>query len=468
VNLLQAMDDPQVFAPHFRNAASWMAWRAFLTALFALPMNESERRIYRRCTGREKPPKEPCREAWLVIGRRGGKSFTLAVIATFLATFRDWRPFLGPGERATVMVIAADRRQARVVMRYIRGLLKQTPMLARTIEREATESIDLARQVTIEVHTASYRTTRGYSVCAALLDEVAFWPTDNAAEPDVEIIAALKPAMATIPGSVLLAASSPYSRKGALWDAYRRHHGQDGPILVWQAPSRTMNPSIPQRLVDDALAEDPAHASAEWLAQFRTDVETFVAREAVEACVSAGIRERMILPGVSYRAFVDPSGGSSDSMTLAVAHRQGERMVVLDAVREVRPPFSPETVVTEFCQLLQSYGISSVCGDRYAGEWPREQFRKHGVTYQPAEKAKSDLYRDLLPMLNSGRVELLDHPRLIHQLVSLERRTSRGGRDTIDHPPNAHDDVANAVAGAIGQASKPARTIKTHYVRGLY
>lgn len=86
-------------------------------------------------------------------------------------------------------------------------------------------------------------------------------------------------------------------------------------------------------------------------------------------------------------------------------------------------------------------------GDRYAGEWPREVFRKHGIEYSVADKAKSDLYRDLLPLLNSGRVELLDVPRLVTQLCSLERRTARGGRDSIDHPPGAHDDIANCVAG---------------------
>jgi hypothetical protein len=66
-----------------------------------------------------------------------------------------------------------------------------------------------------------------------------------------------------------------------------------------------------------------------------------------------------------------------------------------------------------------------------------------------AEKPKSDLYRDLLPELNSGKIELHDHPKLISQLCNLERRTARGGRDSIDHPPNGHDDVVNAVAGAV-------------------
>jgi hypothetical protein len=124
--------------------------------------------------------------------------------------------------------------------------------------------------------------------------------------------------------------------------------------------------------------------------------------------------------------FVDPSGGSADSMT--IADRDKDDRGVLDAVRERRPPFSPDDVVVEFVQLLRPYGVLEVRGDRYAGEWPRERFRVHGIGYEPAEKPKSDLYRDLLPILNSGRAELLDHPKLAAQLCSLERRTARGGR----------------------------------------
>jgi hypothetical protein len=91
-----------------------------------------------------------------------------------------------------------------------------------------------------------------------------------------------------------------------------------------------------------------------------------------------------------------------------------------------------------------------VRGDRYAGEWPRERFREHGIAYEPAAKAKSDLYRDLLPVINSRMVDMLDSRKLVTQLCSLERRTARGGRDSIDHPPGgAHDDVANSVAGVV-------------------
>jgi hypothetical protein len=135
-------------------------------------------------------------------------------------------------------------------------------------------------------------------------------------------------------------------------------------------------------------------------------------------------------------------------MTLAVAHREGE-VAVVDAVREARPPFSPESVVEELAGVLHSYRISRVQGDRYGGLWPTEAFARYGIRYEPAAKPKSDLYRDMLPLVNSGRVELLDHQKLAAQLVGLERRTSRGGRDSIDHPSGGHDDIANCAAGAL-------------------
>ena len=118
----------------------------------------------------------------------------------------------------------------------------------------------------------------------------------------------------------------------------------------------------------------------------------------------------------------------------------------------MQPPFSPEQVIDDFAALIRSYGVARVVGDRYAGEFRREQFRKRAIHYVCAEKAKSDLFRDLLPLLNSGRVVLPRSDHLTNQLTSLERRTSRAGKDSIDHSPGSHDDLANAVAGAASLA----------------
>jgi hypothetical protein len=127
VNILDALDDPNVFGGFFRSG-TWDAWRVFLAALFGLPMTDDQLATYRRFTGRTTPPTAPLHEAWLVCGRRGGKSFVLATIAVFLAAFKDWRRYLAPGEVGVIMIIAADRRQARVIMRYCTGLLKAVPM----------------------------------------------------------------------------------------------------------------------------------------------------------------------------------------------------------------------------------------------------------------------------------------------------------------------------------------------------
>jgi hypothetical protein len=195
-----------------------------------------------------------------------------------------------------------------------------------------------------------------------------------------------------------------------------------------------MNPTVDRAFIAAEYEKDEAVAAAEYGAEFRRDIEAFVAREAVEARIIPGRRELPPIPGCWPIAFVDPSGGSQDSMTLAIAHREGDR-AVLDVLRERRPPFSPEAVVEEFAALLKAYGCHTVTGDRYGGEWPRERFGAHGIMYRVADRPKGDLYRDLLPLLNSGTADLLDDRRLVAQLCGLERRTARGGRDSIDHGP---------------------------------
>ena len=349
ITILDAIADKALFAPWFKKEATWKAWFVFLSALCALPMTEEQLAVYRACTGRTEPQTTPATEAWLVCGRRAGKSFILALIAVYLACFHSYRQQLAPGERATILVVAADRKQARVIMRYVRGLLTNVAMLARMIEREAAKSFDLDNGVTIEVGTVSFRSTRGYTIVAALLDELAFWPTDDSANPDSEVIAAIRPGMATIPGATLLCASSPYARRGSLYDAYRRHHRQNGdPVLVWQAATRTMNPTVPQAVIDEAYERDPSSAAAEYGAMFRADVETLLTLEVVDAATVPGRCELAPVSSLKYVAFVDPSGGSANSMTLAIAHldRQTKRVVV-DAVRERRPPFSPDQVVSQ-------------------------------------------------------------------------------------------------------------------------
>jgi len=431
--------------------ASWATWRVVLKILFALPMEKDELALFQRLSGRMTPPAERVKEAWLVFGRRGGKSLIAAFLALFSAVSVRYR--LAPGERGLVMVAAADRKQARVIFRYIGAFFDHNPAFARLIEKRTAEALHLTNGISIEVHTASFRSVRGYTVVCFIADEIAFWRDETSANPDTEILNAVRPATATVPDALILCISTPHRRSGALWQAYRDHWAKDAdPVLVLQADSRTMNPLLPVALVAEAYERDPAVAASEYgtdgTIQFRTDLESFVGPDVVDACIAPGCTQRPAIAGLPYVAFVDPSGGGPDSMAVAIAHPEGD-VVVLDLVFEMRPRFSPEAAVAEFVERLGWYGVTWVLGDHYAGEWPRERFAKHGVTYEICRLTKSELYRGLLPLLNSGRVELLDDRRLRAQLLGLERHTGRSGRDSITHAPGLHDDVINAAAGAL-------------------
>jgi hypothetical protein len=456
--IIEALNDPNLFGGMFE-APSWRPWRAFLAALFALPMDDEDLALYRHHTARAAAPVKPSRYAELVVGRRGGKSRCLGLIASYLACVLDHAPYLVPGETAVVAIIAKDRDQAKVILGYVVGFLRSIPLFAELIEDELAETVRLTNRVVIEVHTASIAAPRGRTFLAVLADETAFWPMGDSANPDVEVINAVRPGLSTIPYSLLLVASSPYAKRGILYTNYSKYFGVDSAsVLVWQGTTQEMNSSLlGDALIEEMYAEDPDRASAEFGAQFRSDIVAFITREAIESVVPRGIRELPPGGGISYVGFVDPSGGSADSFTLAIAHMEADGVAVLDCHREVRPPFSPDGVVEEFAALLKTYGISRVIGDAYAGMWPRERFSVHGISYDVSKKNKSAIYGEFLPALNGQRVRLLDLPRLIGQLVTLERRTARGGRDSIDHEAGAHDDVANAVCGVLVQVIEDRR-----------
>ena len=240
MNILEALDHAALFAPHFKGD-TWQAWRIFMAALFALPMSDDQRAVYTAHTGRTEPPAAPFKEAALVVGRRGGKSRILALVATYLATFHNYGPHLAPGEVATIAVIAADRRQARVIFRYILGLLREVRPLTELIENETGDTITLSNRVVIEVHTASFRVTRGYTFAAVLADETAFWRSDESStNPDTEIFRALRPGLSSIPTAMLLNASSPYRKSGVLHAAFARTSARTMPAC-WSGVDHARN-----------------------------------------------------------------------------------------------------------------------------------------------------------------------------------------------------------------------------------
>jgi hypothetical protein len=452
VSLRRALTDKKILGNSLVGS-SWHNWRAMLLASMGEPLLPNELAAFRQFTSRDTPPPQRVEEALFAIGRRGGKDEATATLSAYLAGCVNWSPVLSRGERGLVACIAPDQRQARIQRDRVEGVLDASPILSRMVIGKSADSIDLNNRISIEVRAASFRRLRGITNVAVICSEAAFWQSDeSSSNPDSEILNAVRPSLATT-GGPLIIITSPYARRGEVWNLYKNHFGPNGDplVLVAQGSSRDFNPTLSQAFIQRQLDRDPATASAEYLAVFRTDIESFISRESVEACVIPNLHERPPISGTGYVGAIDPSGGSigGDSMTLAISHDDRDGKVILDLVKEFRPPFSPQAVVEDFCKTLKSYGVTNVVSDHWGDQFVAEPFRVLGITLERAEKPKSDYYRDLLPTMNSGKIELLDNARLINQLCNLERKTARSGKDSIDHPPGQHDDLINSAALAL-------------------
>lgn len=435
--------------------AEWVPWRAFWAATYGLPMTPEELAIYQRHTQRSAPPTAPVAEAWMVVGRGGGKTRNSALHAVFRAITFD-SDTVDPGEDVVVPLLASDRRQARAALKYIRGFNTLALVAPYVFRGGLKEVIEYKTGVNVEVQTASKKAPRGYTCPTACCDEIAWWQNDDdGTNPDHEVLTAVRGSLGRVPGSVLLALSNPYAPKGELHDAVETYFGVDDPdVLCWNSDTLSMNPTYDRRAIARAFKRDPVVAASEFGSEgfvtFRQARQACFDADSVAACIVTDRRELPPQPDVRYYGFADASQGqrAGDPMTLGIAHREGTR-AVLDVVREVAPPFNPADVVRTFATIPRQYGIREAVGDRHAIGFVLHEFAAEGIKFTPSPLTKSDLFAELLPLVNTGRVELLDVPTLRSQLLALERRAVRGGKDAIDHPRGAHDDVANAAAGAL-------------------
>lgn len=454
MNILGFIDEPRLMGESFQGGTH-NAMRTVLAATWGLPLDDDQQLIFNHLAGGREPPTERVRELWVIAGRRSEKTKTAAAIAVYMATVGaihdGLSSKLSAGERAVVAIVAVDRNQAKLALQYVAGMVEESPILNGMIERRDTESILFTNGVCIEVSTNSFRAVRGRTLLACIFDEVAFFRADSSVNPDVEVYRAAQPGLATLNG-LLIGISSPYSKKGLLYSKYRKHYGQNDDVLVVKGGTLDFNPTINYQVIKEALQDDPEAAKSEWLGEFRSDLEAFVSREIVESLARPSPLELPYDSKHHYYGFVDPAGGGQDDFTLSIGHIEGD-LVVIDLVRGQKG--TPAAIVAEYALTLKGYRIHTVSGDRYAGSWPADEFKKHGINFKHADKSKSDLYVDVLPLINSEKLEIPPFDKLINQFANLERRTGRSGKDTIDHPSGGHDDLANAVAGCSALCKKP-------------
>ena len=299
-----------------------------------------------------------------------------AAISVYIAALQNHKR--APGEVGYVLLLAASRSQASVAFDYVVGFLQSSPILKQQINSVTASELRLAGGIIIGVHAGSYRTIRGRTLLGIVGDETSFWRDENSAQPDVEIYRAVMPSLAAS-GGMWIGISTGYKRSGLLYDKWKQHFGQNSDdVLVIQGPTAAFNRTINAKVIARASAADPEAAASEWLGDFRSDLAQFLAEEIIDACVDTA-RPLELPPrsGITYTAFVDPSGGRGDSFTIVIGHREGTgsgSFFVADAIRGVPPPFDPQHVVDQYVKLMRDYRVDR-CGDNYSAEWVAQSFQ---------------------------------------------------------------------------------------------
>jgi phage terminase large subunit-like protein len=224
MKLYDFMHDTRTCGDAFKDA-SWDGWR-IIARLYdgdAALLSPEQAAIARKLIGRDQLPTVAPRELFIGAGRRSGKTRFDSMMAVHAAA-QDYSANLAAGEWATVSIHAVDKRQARTAFGYCLGFIEGSPLLTAEVSNQTAESIEFKHRTRIEIHTASFRSIRGYSLALAVIDEAAYLRDESSATPDVELYRSLMPALATLNGR-LVVTSSLHRKVGLMWNKYREHFG---------------------------------------------------------------------------------------------------------------------------------------------------------------------------------------------------------------------------------------------------
>jgi hypothetical protein len=430
--------------------------RAFLKSFYGLELDDAELAFYRRATGRKTYDRREQKEITAIIGRRGGKTRLAAQIAAYEAIRYEKLP---RGERGFIRVIAPVLDQAQIAFDYLSQYVTGSPIFSDLVVKERRSEIELRNGITIACQPCSYKTVRGGSVVCVICDELGFWEhEENAANPEREVFAALRPTMATFPNAKLIKISTPNRKEGILWDDFRERESLGH--LVWQASSKEMNPTISDDVLKEAKRENEEHFRREYLAEFTDSLVGWITPEILDPCVIRGQRELPRAFNGTYVAAVDPAFRSSD-FGFAVLHRSDDgNVTVAHAARWTgthNAPVNLESVSAQINDVLQRYGINSLVGDQYCFAVLRQLFEKSGIYYREfsfGAHTRASIYGNLRQLMTQRKITLVDVPELLRQLMSLEEIRAPNGNTDIRPPRSSNDDMGIAVAVAAFELSR--------------
>jgi len=448
-NIVEFVKDPQLLGLSISPAQE-----TCLRAIYGLSMSSEQAEIFRLCTQRQEPPTRESPEVTVISGARSGKDSRIGVpVLIYEAVYGGHDRNLALGEKAIAALVAQDQRATAIAFGYARDYLQRSPILSQMIDEVRATEVDLTNRVRIACFPSTLRSLRGWSIPVGVMDELAFFRLEGAADSDVEIQASLRRGMIAFARTKLIKISTPYMRSGVLHDDFARF-GEDNPdLLVWRSTSALMNPTLTAERLETQRRLDPRRYAREYEAEWSDDVSAFLPREWIASAVVTGRYEITPQRGRTTVMAIDPSGGGLDAFTWSICMAEGDgenRRVVQLVMRGYARvgTTSPDLqgLVRESALQAREYGCKLVVGDRYAAGWVKQAYEQAGIHYRHSDFDRSQAYLNVEPLFAQNRIELLDHPKLIRELELLERTPRPGGKDQVTHPRSGHDDYSNALA----------------------
>jgi hypothetical protein len=155
-------------------------------------------------------------------------------------------------------------------------------------------------------------------------------------------------------------------------------------------------------------------------------------------------------------------------MCLAISHKDESSRLVLDKLEIVEPPFDFFAAVERFAELMNGYRTRVATGDNYLAQISPQAFALHGITYQPSELSKSQIFAQILPLFSADMIQLLDVKSLHGEFRRLERRPRSGSiGDMIEVPRHGFDDQCNAASGSLLLAANTATRTTDDYSNNI-
>jgi hypothetical protein len=415
-------------------------------------------------------PKE-YREAWLIVGRRAGKTDAFAAtIVGYEATCGGHERYLRPRQQGICFQIAQDLRMARNSLHFVRAVLESSPLLEREIVQITADRIDLKNRFTIACVPATLKSVRGFASPVSVLDEVGVWYQEaESANPDYEIYRALSPGQVQFPDRKIVGISTPWNKAGLLYqyaeagtEGYKLHHDaareqyRDALVLTGATPVMG-NPLVTRDFLVRERDRDERAFEREILAEFQDSISGFIPTILVEQARDDAVYERRYDPKWTYHPAIDPAF-RRDAFAFTIVHNEGGT-VIQDVVRRFiarqGEVLDPVQVLDQIVPLLLEFRSSIVYSDQYQLESLGQLLRMRGIEIVPVTftaKSKAQLYGNLQQLFLQRKIRVLDDPETLRELKSLERTLTGGGTVQISAPQGLHDDMASVLAIAAAQA----------------